>query len=288
VAEFRQAIALDPKMLQARIYLAHTYRALGRLEPARQELEAAIAQRPNEPQILALLGDVERQMGHSDRALELIGQALEADPSFAQARYYRGMTLFDIGKTNEAIADWEAVVKSGARVADVYLGLGRAYIEADRFAEAVEILSQGTHIDPARPDLRLYLARAFRLTGALDKAEEQLAIANPERAPTLMDAQQAAFDVDLERGLLKLAQRQPDAAIEVFKQVLSADANDGVANRGIAEAYLMKRSFTLAAQHAARAEKAGLPLTPELKKQLQAGLQSRQKPATTTKKPGAA
>ena len=288
-AEFRQAIALDPKMIEARIYLAHTYRDLGRLEPARQELEAANTALPNNPQILALLGDVERQMGHSDRALELIGQALEADPSFAQARYYRGMTLFDVGKTNDAITEWEQVIKAGVRVADVNVALGRAYIEADRYADAAEILSQGTHIDPARPDLRLQLARAYRLTGALAKAEEQLNVALPERAPTLADAQQTAFDVDLERGLLKLAQRQPDAAIESFKFVLSADPNDGPANRGIAEAYLMKRMYTLAAQHAARAEKAGLPLPPELKKQLVAGQQqNRPKPAPTTKKPGPA
>jgi tetratricopeptide (TPR) repeat protein len=284
VAEFRQAANLDPKMVEARIYLAHTYRDLGRLEPARQELEAANTTLPNNPQILALLGDVERQLGHSDRALELIGQALEANPAFAQARYYRGMAYFDVGKTKEAIADWEEVLKSGARVADVFLSLGRAYIEADRFSDAVEILSQGTHVDAARPDLRLQLARALRLTGQLAKAEEQLAVALPERAQTLMDAQQTAFDVDLELGLLKVAQRKPDAAIEAFTRILSADPNDGPANRGIAEAYLMKKSYTLAAQHATRAEKAGLPLPPALKKQLQNRPQAR----PTTKKPGSA
>lgn len=285
VAEFRQAATLDPKMLEARIFLAHTYRDLGRLEPARQELEAANTALPNNPQILALLGDVERQMGHADRALELISQALEANPAFAQARYYRGMAYFDVGKTKEAIADWEEVLKSGARVADVFLSLGRAYIEAERFSDAVEILSQGTHVDAARPDIRLQLARAFRLTGDLKKAEEQLSVALPERAPTLMDAQQTAFEVDLELGLLKVAQRKPDEAIEAFKRMLDADPNDGPANRGIAEAYLMKKSYALAAQHATRAEKAGLPLPPELKKQLQNRPQAR---PTTTKKPGAA
>jgi tetratricopeptide (TPR) repeat protein len=285
VAEFRQAATLDPKMVEARVYLAHTYRDLGRLEPARQELEAANTAVPNSPQILALLGDVERQLGHSDRALELIGQALEADPKFAQARHYRGMALFDAGKTKEAIVEWEEVLKSGVRVADVFVSLGRAYLEAERFSDAVEILSQGTHVDSARPDLRLQLARAFRLTGALAKADEQLAVALPERAPTLADAQQTAFDVDLETGLLRLAQRKPDAAIEAFKALLSADPNDGPANRGIAEAYLMKKQYTLAAQHATRAEKAGLPLPPELKKQLQNRPQAR--PATT-KKPGSA
>src|SRR5262249_17099092 len=156
------------------------------------------------------------------------------------------------------------------RVADVYASLGRAYIEAERLPDAVEILSQGTHIDPARPDLRLQLARALRLSGSLAKAEEQLAVALPERAATLADAQQTAFDVDLERGLLKVAQRQPDAAIEAFKPLLEADPNDGPVNLGLAQAYLMKRSYTLAAQHATRAEKAGLPLPPEMKKQLAA------------------
>ena len=43
VAEFRQALTIDPSFAAARYYLANTYRELGRNERAREELEAAIA-----------------------------------------------------------------------------------------------------------------------------------------------------------------------------------------------------------------------------------------------------
>jgi tetratricopeptide (TPR) repeat protein len=268
VAEFRQAIDLSPTLVPARLYLAYTYRDLGRLDAAKKELDTALEQLPGNPQLLAVLGDTERQLKNRMRALEVLRQALKADESFAQARYYLGLTYWDLDRRDEAIAELEQVVKSGAKVADAYLSLGGAYIEAERIPDAVEILSQGTHIDPARPDLRIQLAKALRLNGALAKSEEQLKIANPERASTLLDTQRNQFDLQLEMGLLKLAQRQYDAAARALKRCLSADPNHGPANRGMAEVYLAQGSYTLARDHAVRAEKAGFPLPDDKQKLL--------------------
>jgi tetratricopeptide (TPR) repeat protein len=244
------------------------YRDLGRLDAAKKELDAALEQVPGNPQVLAVLGDTERQLKNRMRALELLRQALKADESFAQARYYLGLTYWDLDRRDEAIAELEQVVKSGAKVADAYLSLGMAYLDADRKSDAVEILSQGTHIDPARPDLRLQLAKAFRLTGALAKSEAQLKIVNPQRATTLVDAQRTEFDLQLETGLLKLAQRQFEAAARALKRCLSVDPGSGPANRGMAEVYLAQGSYGLAREHAVRAEKAGFPLSDEKQKLL--------------------
>ncbi len=267
VAEFRQAIDLNPTLVPARLYLAYAYRDLGRLDAAKKELDAALEQVPGNPQLLAVLGDVERQLKNPMRALEVLRQALKVDESFAQARYYLGLTYWDLGRRDESIAELEQVVKSGAKVADAYLSLGTAYIEAERLPDAVEILSQGTHLDPARPDLRIQLAKALRLNGALAKSEEQLKIANPQRAATLLDAQRTQFDLQLETGLLKLAQRQYDVAARALKRCLTTDPNHGPANLAMAEVYLAQGSYALARDHAVRAEKAGFPL-PEDKRKL--------------------
>jgi tetratricopeptide (TPR) repeat protein len=238
VAEFRQAIELNPSLAPARLYLAYVYIDLGRLERAREELRAALAQVPGNVQFLTLLGEVERLLKNLNRSVDVLEQALKTDPSAAQARYYLGLTLFDLGKRDEAIKQLEAVVQSGAKVADAYIALGIAYLEAGRVDEGLEILSQATHLDPARPDTRLQLARAYRLKGALQKADEQLALARPQGAalasPTAQD-RQVEFDLYLELGLLRLQQGRLDAAAEAFQRVLDMDPTHAPTLRHMAD-----------------------------------------------------
>jgi tetratricopeptide (TPR) repeat protein len=162
-----------------RFYLAHLYLDMGRATRAREELEAALLQVPGNPEFLALLGEAERGLKHPRRAVELTRQALQADEAFAQARYYLGLALLDLGQRDEAIKELERVVRSGPRVADAYLALGTAYVDAGRPADAIETLSQGLRIDPARSELRIALARAYRSKALLDKADARLRAKKP-------------------------------------------------------------------------------------------------------------
>src|SRR5262245_29038245 len=66
-AEFQQALAIDPQLVPARFFLAQTYSELGQFEKARDELTAALARMPSQPQFLALLGETERQLGNPQK-----------------------------------------------------------------------------------------------------------------------------------------------------------------------------------------------------------------------------
>jgi tetratricopeptide (TPR) repeat protein len=261
VAEFRQALEIDPTDVAARLYLAHGYRELGRLDRAREELAIALTQAPGNPQLLALLGDTERQLRNPARALELEDRALASTPGDPQARYYRGLALLDVGRRNEGIRELEQVIAAGVPVADAYLALGTAYLDAGRIREGVDVLTRGADIDPARADVRVRLARAQRMNGALAQADAELA--RVAKAPTgaRLEAQRLEFDVALERGLLRLAEGQLAAAAEALRLALTMEPDHGEANRGLAQVYLRQGNYALAAQHAARAEKAGAPLT---------------------------
>src|SRR5688572_31857508 len=105
IAEFRQALDLNPSLVQIRFFLAHLYLDLGRAVRAREELEAGLAQTPGHPEFLALLGETERQLKNPRRAVELTRQALQADPSFAPARHYLGLALLDAGQRDDAIKE---------------------------------------------------------------------------------------------------------------------------------------------------------------------------------------
>ena len=180
IGEFRQALDLNPRLVQVRFFLAHLYLDLGRAARAREELEAALVQTPGNPEFLALLGEAERQLKNPRRAVDVTRQALQADPTFAPARYYLGLALLDAGQRDEAIKELEQVVRAGAPVADAYLSLGSAYNDAGRTAEAIETLSQGLRVDPAKSELHIALARAYRAKGLLEKADAQLTLGRPK------------------------------------------------------------------------------------------------------------
>ena len=239
VAELRQALALNAQYVPARFYLAQLYLDLGRPGRARDELEAALTQAPGNPQFLAMLGEAERQSKNPRRAVDVIRQALKADESFAQARYYLGLALFDLGQRDEAIAELERVVQSGPKVPEPYVSLGAAYLEAGRVDQAIETLGQGTQIDPSRPDTRIQLARAYRTKGQLEKAEQELKIAMPHGAAAMASPfsqhQQVEFDLYLELGLLRRQQGQLEAAVDAFQKVLAMDPEHGPTRRHMAE-----------------------------------------------------
>ena len=272
-AEFQQALALNPNLVQARYFLAHVYLDLGRPEQARREMEAALAQAPGQPQLLALLGEAERQAGNPGRSRDLNRTALEADASFGEARYYLALALFDLGQREDAVRELERVVQSGPKVVDPYLSLGEAHLEAGRVDAALASLEQGSRIDPSRPEVRVQLARAYRLKGMLARAEQQLKLARPAGSATmgasLYQHQRVEFDYYVEQGLLRLQQKQFQAAVDAFRKVLDMDPNHGPTHRHLAEVYLSLGSYKRAAEHAARAATLGAPLPEATERLLQ-------------------
>jgi tetratricopeptide (TPR) repeat protein len=274
VAEFRQAIALDPALLEARFFLARVYLDLGRLERAREELTAALAQVRGHPQFLALLGETERQLGNPQRSVELNTEALRADPAFHQARYYLALALLDERKVAEATAALESVARTGLEIADVYAALGRAYLEAGRLELAAKSLEEATRINPALPDARIRLARVYRLQGLLRKADAQLDMVKP-RSTATVEYQQTQSRLDVERGLLRMRQKRLTEAVAALRSAVDMDPSSGPAHRHLAEAYLLQGATAQAAEHAALAAKLGSPLPPDRQKLLQ----DRQRPA---------
>jgi tetratricopeptide (TPR) repeat protein len=272
VAELRQALALNPGFVPARFYLAHIYLDLGRVERAREELQAALTQAPGNPQFMALLGEAERQLKNPARSIELNTQALKVDESFAQSRYYLALALFDLGKRDEATRELERVVQAGPNAVDAYLSLGTLYVEAGRYDDALKVLRQGTKLDSARPEIRIQMARAYRSKGLLDSADAQLKLAAPIGTTTLASSlyqhQRIEFDLTLEQGIVKLKRGQLDAAASAFRKTLSMDPSHGLANRYAAEVYLLQGRYALASEHAALAEKLGSPLPEDKRKAL--------------------
>jgi protein O-GlcNAc transferase len=235
VAELRQAIALNPSLVLARLTLARVYLDTARATRARQELESALEQVPGNPQLLSVLGETERQLGNPQRSVDLNQQALKADPTLMQARFYLGLALLDLKQNADAIRELEIVAKSGANAAETYLGLGTAYLATGRTTEAIAALREATKLDPARPETRVQLARAYRTKGLLNDALKELKLAMPSGHANLNTVYfNVEADVYMEEGLIRLEQGRLEAAAAAFQKVLDLDASYEAARQQLA------------------------------------------------------
>jgi tetratricopeptide (TPR) repeat protein len=262
VAEFRQALELDPSLVPARFYLARVYLDLSQPERAKEQMQLALERMPNQPQFLAMLGEAERQLEDPTAGEQLQRRALAADPSFSQARYYLGLALVDLGKRTEAIAEFEGLLRSGVTVPDVYFGLGSAYLAAGRNADAINAIGEGLKTVPDRHDMRIKLARAYRLTGALAKADEQIKLTLPEGTPLQASSfyQELERDLYFEEGLLRAAQKRLAASVEALQRALAIDPEFGPAHRELALVYRRQGQAALAAKHEGEARRLGSPV----------------------------
>lgn len=236
IAELRQAIELKPSLFVARLMLARVYLDMARASRARDELESLRKELPDNPQVLSLLGEAERALGNTQRSVELNRQALQADPSFPQARYYLGLALLDLKQHDEAIRELEAVAQSGANPAESFLALGVAHASAGHLDAAIAALREALRADASNAEARIQLARAYRLKGRFADAAKELDLAVP--AATMgVKALYQHLDTDLymEQGLLRMQQGRLQAAADAFRKVLEADATHAEAKTRLAE-----------------------------------------------------
>jgi tetratricopeptide (TPR) repeat protein len=268
--ELRQAVAINPSLVPARLYLAHLYLDLARPERAKTELTTALESAPDQPQLLALLGEAERQLGHPDTTIELTEKALAANAGYAEARYYHGLALGDLGQRDEAIQDFERVLADGGTRFEVYSSLGSAYVEAGRLDQAIDALTDAIKLDPSRPEPMIELARAFRLKGQTTRAEAPLKEVRAMVPDTAVSGagQQVLRDLNYEEGLLRLQQRRLAAAARNLRKAVDLDPNYGPGRRALAEVLLRQGLYAEASDQALRASKLGSPLAPELQKTL--------------------
>jgi tetratricopeptide (TPR) repeat protein len=236
VAELRQALALKPSLVMARLTLARVYLDMARASRAREELEVALEQVPGRPEILSLLGEVERRLQDPRRSVELNRQALEVDGTFVQARYYLGLALLDLRQHADAIRELERVVKSGANAAEAHLALGTAYLDAARVDAALPVLREAARLDPSRPETRIQLSRAYRAKGLPGQAEKELTLAMPSGAAGMGELYHGLdADLHMEQGLVRMQQGRLEAAAESFQNVLAANPGHEPAKRQLAE-----------------------------------------------------
>jgi tetratricopeptide (TPR) repeat protein len=111
LAEFSEAIRLDPHSAKAHYNLGRFYFYTAKYNQARQELETASRIQPDYAEALYSLALTERQLSNAARATELLQRVVVLSPDNADAHYLLGQYLSQAGQTEEAITHWKAAVR---------------------------------------------------------------------------------------------------------------------------------------------------------------------------------
>ncbi len=120
-ASFRRAIEIDPREVDAHYQLGRIAREQGRLNEAVKHFERVVQMEPahSQHEIWRETALVYFAANQYQDALEMLERFLNERPSDAQARYWRGMTLYNLGRMDEATQEMQNCVET-VRTAPVY------------------------------------------------------------------------------------------------------------------------------------------------------------------------
>jgi len=121
VASFQRAVDIDPQEVDAHYQLGRIARQQGRLNEAIRHFEQVVQLDPahSQNEIWRETGLVYYDAGQFQDAIEMFDKFLGKRPSDAEARYWRGMTLYQLGRESEAAQEMQNCVES-VRTAPAY------------------------------------------------------------------------------------------------------------------------------------------------------------------------
>jgi tetratricopeptide (TPR) repeat protein len=134
---------------------------LGDLRQARTVWARAVQDFPDNVFALEQLGRVERFLGNSPRAVELLAAALRLDPSRSMARWQLGYALVDAGRADEAVRLFQQWVAQAPGNPAAHTNLAVAYSHARRGREAIAELEEAFRLGERSPDHYEYLCELY-------------------------------------------------------------------------------------------------------------------------------
>ena len=176
------ALSINPGMASAHRNRGMALAQLGRREEALVCLNAAIALKP-EAAVLHIRGNLLRDVGRSDAAIESYTLAIAQRPDFLEAFRNRSAAFFDLGQHEKALADLDRALTLNPGQADVMNMRGKPLHLLGRFADAAESFASAIALKPdyaeAYRNRALSLYELDRIEEALESLDKAIAL-NPQ------------------------------------------------------------------------------------------------------------
>lgn len=214
MTSFRQALTADPKSTEILVAMAEVFASQKKHADSLAMLEKARAASPDSREVLRHLIEEAMRAGQNDRGLEA-AQDLQRKSTELDDRYLVATVMLQQKQFAPASHILEDFVTQRPEDARAYLGLGMAYLNLLRYAEARQALEHSLRIDPN-------LAEGHYQLGLLESQQgnRQQAIQSWRKAVVLKpDHAQALFFL----GTMYLESGELADAESSFERSLAAD-----------------------------------------------------------------
>ena len=217
MVSFRKAVAADPKSVETLIAMAEVFATEKKHGDSLAVLEQARAVNPNSREVLRHLIVEAMEAGQNDRGLEA-AQDLQRKSSELDDRYLVATVLLQQKQFLPATHILEDYVERRPGEAKAYLGLGMAYLNVLRYADARQALEHALQIDPNLAEGQYQLGVV-----AGQQGDQEEAIQHWQKAVALKpDHAQALFFL----GTMHLESGQLADAESAFQRALAADPSN--------------------------------------------------------------
>jgi predicted Zn finger-like uncharacterized protein len=215
---YQQALARNPQFLLAHVAMATMAQKRGDLTEAQDQLAKAAAIDAHAAAVHNGLGEVYYVQKKFNLAEAAFNEALTNDPEFIPAYVNLANTYRELGRYDEAVANYQAVVVRAPKYPNVAREYGYTLFLRKDYPAAIDLYRQAIRLNPK--DDRLYLHVGI---ASLESGDTQTAAKYFQSA---IDLNSANVEALVQLGILLYHQGSLDQSQELLKRALEIDTNN--------------------------------------------------------------
>ncbi len=231
-AEVKQALSIDPGMPEGHVTLGNIYKEQGRIDEAINSYKEAIHLDPKYSDAYAQMGIAKLSKEQYADAVAAFKQAVSLNSGNSTAHYGLGRAYYKQGLYDQALKELNTSLYQNRNSAPVHQTLGDVYAAQGNTVAAISELQKSIAIKPENPDAYLHIADIRQARGDLEMSIAELR-SGLEMMPNNADLHLRIADESLQ--LEKL-----DDAVKEYRTVMDANPQNSAAAKGLTRAYYLK------------------------------------------------
>jgi tetratricopeptide (TPR) repeat protein len=201
--------------MQARTLLGLSYYGVGRFKEANEQLATAVMSDPGNAELHGVLAQSCLSAKNYSCALDEFTWISRQHPDSAAAHMLTGEALDGLGRTPEAISEFEIAAKADPKALNVQFGLGYLYWKMRQYDQAAHAFEAELASDPANAQVLAYLGDI-----ELKRSEPEKALTLLQKSLKLKDDLQIAH---LDIGVIFTGQKRYQDALPALLRAQKLD-----------------------------------------------------------------
>jgi serine/threonine-protein kinase len=234
---FERAVQMDPQFVRAHAAIGETawlkYRTTkdrAWIDRARVSTMEALQLAPDDPSVRHALAVIDHGTGRSDQAIAHLEQILKIQPASDEAHRLLGRIYSDRGQFARAIEELREALRIRPDYAPTIRALGLAYYDAGKLDDAIAVFTTLTALQPDNASAFQNLGTAYHAAGQLDRAEVAY-----ERANALAPKATTMSNI----GIIRHMRGDYARAAAAYRQAIALHSKDPWIHRNLGDALWM-------------------------------------------------